>query len=72
MSMARNIVADFRSNVMQLIQEAAAYAAQAQPDEETEANIREIRSLATALVAALQPVMRTPRPPIMTEPVLRS
>lgn len=59
-------VEQFMTVASQLINEAAAYAA-APPNEETSANIRQIRTMTAALMAALDQV-RTPMIPPSTVP----
>ena len=55
---SKTSVETFMQVAVQLIQEAAAYASADQPDEATEANIRQLRTMSAALQAALQ--MATP------------
>jgi hypothetical protein len=58
-------VGQFMTIAAQLIQEAVAYSGQNDPDDAAEANIRQIRTMTSALMAALQPVTRPVRMPTM-------
>lgn len=52
----QNIVEQFMQVTTQLLHEAASYAASGQEDPETSANIRQIKVMTAALMAALQTI----------------
>lgn len=56
MSNGKNSVEQFMDLAPQLISEATAYAGQGQSNPETDANIRKLKVMAAALMAALQAI----------------
>jgi hypothetical protein len=70
--MADNVVTQFRTLGMQLINEALDYAAKGVYDEQTDQNIRDVRGMTQTLLTALQVaqanVARQPTPPFTPPP----